>query len=185
MKALKASALTLMIALTVCPMPASGLKAAADGEAKRDVGACNAGGPSPVIGTEAANFSLKDLDGKSVELKAMRGKVVLLDFWATWCPPCRVEMPHLEKLHREFRDRGLLVVGINTEDAKTARSFMKKNKYTFTTLIDGDLKTSGAYGVDSLPTVFVIDREGKIASHCVGAQSEEELREAIKKAGVE
>ncbi|HKG21132.1 MAG TPA: redoxin domain-containing protein [Blastocatellia bacterium] len=144
------------------------------------------GGPtSPFVGKEASDLNLKDLSGKQVELKSLRGKVVLLDFWATWCAPCREEMPHLEKLHRELKDKGLLVVGINTEDAKSARSFMKKYGYTFMTLIDGDGAASMSYRVDAIPTVFVINKEGKITGHYVGGRSEEDLREAIKRAGVE
>jgi len=139
---------------------------------------------SPFVGKEAEDFKLKDLNGKNVELKSLRGKVVVLDFWATWCAPCREEMPHLEKLHRELKDKGLVVVGINTEDAKAARSFMKKYEYTFMTLID-DGNASVIYKIDAIPTVFVIDKEGKITSHYIGAQSEETLREAIKKAGIE
>ncbi|HYP26206.1 MAG TPA: redoxin domain-containing protein [Blastocatellia bacterium] len=144
----------------------------------------NRGPRSPFIGKEAADFKLKDVSGKKVELKSLRGNVVVLDFWATWCLPCREEMPHLEKLHREFKDKGLLVVGINVEDSKAARSFMKKYDYTFMTLID-DGNTSVVYRVEGIPTVFVIGKDGKITDHYVGAQSEEELREAIKRAGIE
>ncbi|HVF90474.1 MAG TPA: redoxin domain-containing protein [Blastocatellia bacterium] len=143
------------------------------------------GQASPFVGKEASDLSLKDMSGKRVELKSLRGKVVLLDFWATWCAPCREEMPHLEKLHRELKDKGLLVVGINTEDAKSARSFMKKYGYTFMTLIDGDGAAATSYKVDAIPTVFVIDKEGKITGHYIGGRSEEDLREAIKRAGVE
>ena len=144
----------------------------------------NSGPTSRFVGKEADDFKLKDLSGKRVELKSLRGKIVLLDFWATWCLPCREEMPALEKLHREYKDKGLMVVGINTEDAKSARSFMKKYGYTFMTLID-DGNASVIYRVEAIPTVFVIDKEGKITDHYVGAQTEEELREAIKRAGIE
>jgi thiol-disulfide isomerase/thioredoxin len=139
---------------------------------------------SPFVGKEAEDFKLKDPSGKKVELKSLRGKVVMLDFWATWCLPCRDEMPHLEKLYREFKDKGLVVVGINVEDAKTARAFMKQFGYTFLTLID-DGNVSVIYRVEGIPTVFVIDKDGKITDHYVGAQSEEELRGAIKRAGLE
>lgn len=169
--------------------PPSGAKLVDDFAAPRAAGRGAAdtetGEPaSPFVGKEAGDFTLKDPDGKKVELKSLRGKVVVLDFWATWCLPCREEMPHLEKLHRELKDKGLVIIGINTEDAKAARSFMKKYDYTFMTLID-DGKASATYGIDAIPTVFVIDKAGKVTSHYVGAQSEETLRRAIKKAGVE
>jgi peroxiredoxin/outer membrane lipoprotein-sorting protein len=169
--------------------PPSGAKLvddfAAPSTAKRNVADTATGEPaSRFVGKEADDFKLKDLNGKKVELKSLRGNVVVLDFWATWCAPCREEMPHLEKLHREFKDKGLMIVGINTEDAKAARSFMKKYDYTFMTLID-DGNASVIYRVEAIPTVFVLDKEGKITSHYIGAQSEEVLREAIRKAGIE
>lgn len=169
--------------------PPSGAKLVDDfsdpGAGRRGVADAETGEPaSPFIGKEAGGFTLKDPDGKKVELKSLRGKVVVLDFWATWCPPCREEMPHLEKLHRELKDKGLVIIGINTEDAKAARSFMKKYDYTFMTLID-DGSASNIYRIDAIPTVFVIDKAGKITSHYIGAQTEEVLRRAIKKAGIE
>ncbi|HXG66496.1 MAG TPA: redoxin domain-containing protein [Blastocatellia bacterium] len=140
--------------------------------------------PRGLAGRMAKDFTLNGLDGKPVALKDLRGKVVLLDFWASWCAPCRIEMPHLEKLHREYKDKGLVVLGVNDEDAATARAFLKSKGYTFPTLVDDKREVSELYEVESIPTVFVINREGKIVVHYIGARSEKELRDALKKAGM-
>ncbi len=83
-----------------------------------------------LTGKEAAGFKLKDINGKEFNLHSLRGNVVLLDFWATWCGPCLVELPHIEKLHREFKDKGLVVLGINAEEAEVASAFMKLRRVT-------------------------------------------------------
>lgn len=138
-------------------------------------------------GREAFDFTLKDLDGREVNLKSLRGKVVLLSFWATWCGPCRAEMPLIEKLHREFKDRGLVVLGINSESPEIAREFFRKNKYTFTSLVDDRGEVFRSYQASSIPMVVVIGRDGKILATRVGyspQMSEYELRDFLKKAGI-
>ena len=142
-------------------------------------------GKSEWVGKEAPEFQLKDIGGKEVSLKSLRGKVVLIDFWASWCGPCRYEMPHVEKLHQELKEKGLIVLGINDEEREVAEDFVKKNNYTFSTLTDVDRQVTGSYRVTSIPTVFIVDRQGRIASHFVGARSESELRSGLKQAGIE
>jgi len=143
-------------------------------------------GASPMDGTAAADFALKDLAGKSHTLKGLRGKVVLLDFWATWCGPCRITMPRIARLHEEYKAKGLEVLSINVgEPIMKARDYMKKNGYTFTTLLDGNRRVSTDYKVNGIPTLVVVDRDGTISSYLVGAHSEETLRGALAKAGVE
>jgi len=137
-----------------------------------------------LAGTEASDFTLKDLDGKEVALKELRGTVVLLDFWASWCGPCRMELPHIEKLHREFKDKGLVVLGVNNEPPETARAFVKKKEYTFPTLVDADRGVANRYQVTGIPAVFVIDKDGKIVAHYVGLRSEADLRAALRRAGL-
>ena len=134
---------------------------------------------------EAADFTLKDLEGRVVNLNNLRGKVVLLDFWASWCPPCQRELPLIEKLHKEFKDKGLVVLGVNDEGAKVAQDFNKARNFTFPTVEDVQHEVFELYHVEAFPTVFVIDKEGEISTHYVGMQSEEELRLALKKAGIE
>jgi peroxiredoxin/outer membrane lipoprotein-sorting protein len=137
-------------------------------------------------GQPAADFTLKGLDGVSLTLSKLRGKVVLLDFWATWCGPCRIEMPRVQKLHKEFHDKGLVVLGVNLrETPDRAREFMKKYGYTFGSLLDAKAEVAERYQVEGIPTLFVIDRKGQIAAHFVGVREEEDLRQALKKAGIE
>ncbi len=141
------------------------------------------GEATQVTGTQAPDFSLKDVDGRSVDLRSLAGKAVVVDFWATWCPPCREEMPHLEQLHRQLRDRGLVVLGLDVgEDADTVREFARKNDYTFTLLLGAEPDVSARYHVDGYPTVFVIDRAGKIAARLGGSAQESDLRAAVKNA---
>jgi thiol-disulfide isomerase/thioredoxin len=137
-------------------------------------------------GQEASDFTLADLEGRKHSLKAQRGRVVMLDFWATWCGPCRMQMPNVDKLHKEFHDKGLVVYAINQqESADKARRYLDKYKYTTTTLLDSDGQVGNSYKVTGIPSLVVIDREGKIAAHMVGVHSEADLRKALRKAGLE
>jgi thiol-disulfide isomerase/thioredoxin/outer membrane lipoprotein-sorting protein len=136
-------------------------------------------------GKPAIDFALKDLAGRPHSLKALRGKVVLLDFWATWCGPCRMTMPRVAKIHRDYQTKGVEVLSINVgETAAQAGAYVKKNGYTFTTLLDGNREVAANYQVNGIPTLVVIDRTGKISSYLVGAHDESALREALAKAGV-
>jgi peroxiredoxin/outer membrane lipoprotein-sorting protein len=136
-------------------------------------------------GKKAEDFTLSDLDGKPVKLSSLRGKVVLLDFWATWCGPCRIEMPSIQKLHREFKTRGLIVLGINygEEEAKV-RPYLIKNGYDFRILLDRQQAVGQRYQVSGIPALFIIDRAGTIRSHFVGVRDEDTLREALAEAGI-
>ena len=136
------------------------------------------------IGKEATDFTLKDLDGKEFNLQSLRGKVVLLDFWATWCGPCRVELPYIEKLHREFKDKDLLVLGIDDEEPEVARDFMKKSGYTFTTLVDDQHAAAQSYQINLIPQVLIIGKDGKVVNHYFGTKGEDELRAGLQKAGI-
>jgi len=133
-----------------------------------------------LVGTPAAQFALKDLNGKPVTSTSLRGKVVVLDFWASWCGPCRETMPEVEKLHREFKDKGLVVFGVNDEEAETARQFIQKNGYTFPTLLDEGSELSDQYGVQAIPQTLIIDRDGKVFAHFFGTGEGENLRQAVK-----
>ena len=136
-------------------------------------------------GQMAADFTLPDLEGQQHRLASMRGKVVLLDFWATWCGPCRRQMPLVEKLGEEFKDQDLVVYAVNQGEAsETARTFLDKMHYTTTTLLDQKGEVGREYKVSGIPTLVIIDRDGKIAAHFVGVHTEEQLREGLKKAGL-
>ncbi len=139
--------------------------------------------PSAFVGKDAIAFALKDLDGNQVDLQSLKGKVVLLDFWASWCGPCVAEMPHIEKLHKDFKDKGLVVLGLNNEEVEVASAYVKNKGYTFTTLFDEGKEVAMRYGVSGIPQVFIIDREGKIKWHArgYGPGKEVELRSAVEK----
>ena len=117
-------------------------------------------------GEVAPEFSLRDINNKPVALADYRGKVVLLNFWATWCQPCQVEMPHLQKMQDELGEKGLVVLSVSIDDARAAsmvKPLIKRNKYTFTVLLDKDTKVVAKYNPDkTLPYTAVIDREGRI-----------------------
>jgi peroxiredoxin len=141
-------------------------------------------GGGAMVGREAFDFALKDLSGREVSLKTLRGKVILINFWASWCGPCRVEMPYLEKLHREFKGKDVVILGINDERPEVARGFLEKNGYTFSTLVDERREVARNYQVSGIPQVFVIGRDGRVVTHYVGAHSEGDFRAALTKAGV-
>ncbi|MGH9753415.1 MAG: redoxin domain-containing protein [Blastocatellia bacterium] len=137
---------------------------------------------SRLVGRDAVAFALKDLDGNRVDMRALKGKVVLLDFWASWCGPCVAEAPHIEKLHRDFKNKGLVVLGLSSEEPEVARKFVKKKGYTFTTLVDEAGEVSMKYGISSIPQVFIIDRDGKVKWHArdYSPGKEVELRSATE-----
>ena len=130
----------------------------------------------------APDFSLKDSDGKVVHLSDYRGKVVLLDFWATWCGYCREALPSIELLHRGLKDK-VAVFGIDDEAADVARDYLQKFGYTLPTLIDLKDTAVNLYHLDGWPTTVLIDSEGKIAFYEVGFEAEK-LRDALRKVGV-
>ncbi|MGH9426798.1 MAG: TlpA family protein disulfide reductase, partial [Terriglobia bacterium] len=137
------------------------------------------------IGSEAADFQLKDLEGREIQLKGLRGNVVLLNFWATWCGPCRLEMPVVEKLHQQFHGKGLRVFGVNDEDIDTIRDYVAEHEYSFPTLMDTNQQAMNLYRIRGIPTMVVIDREGKIAQYRLGLSRENDLRAWLRKAGIE
>ncbi len=138
-----------------------------------------------VLQKEAPEFALKGLDGKEVRLTSLRGKTVLIDFWASWCRPCVEALPHIQKLHEEFKEKGLVVLGINAEPAEVARKFAQEKGYTFTTLTDEGKAVWGLYKVQGIPTTLVIDKDGIVQSYTVGYRAEEDIRAALAQAGVE
>jgi thiol-disulfide isomerase/thioredoxin len=118
-----------------------------------------------------ADFSLKLVDGRTVTLGAFRGRVVFLNFWATWCPPCRDEMPSMEILYRRFRDQGLELIAVDImESSKTVSAFLSDNKLSFPAALDSNGHVSGRYGIQSIPATFIIDRDGKIILYTVGGR---------------
>jgi peroxiredoxin len=116
-------------------------------------------------------FTLDDSDGKTVSLGDFKGKVVLLNFWATWCAPCREEMPAFEKLHKRFAGEGLAIVCIaDYEPREKVLKYLREHEFTYKILIDEPGKVSEAYKAIVLPTTFIIDREGRAIGRAVGAR---------------
>lgn len=132
-----------------------------------------------MVNQRAADFVLESLEGQKVQLAELKGKVVVLDFWATWCPPCRKEMPSLEKLYKELSSEGFAFLSVSNEDEGTIRKFAKSNQYSLPMFADKGGKVSRRYAIRYYPTLFVLDREGVVRQHLFGGRSEAQLREAI------
>ncbi|MGE5849989.1 MAG: peroxiredoxin family protein [Candidatus Methylomirabilota bacterium] len=118
---------------------------------------------------EAPDFTLKDLNSRKVRLADFRGKVVFLNFFATWCVPCRTEMPAMERLHRDFKGKGLVVLAVDIqESARTVRPFMRELQLSFPALLDEDGSVATMYAVRPVPATYLISRDGRIAWRAFG-----------------
>lgn len=143
-------------------------------------------GVEDLKGKPAPDFELSTIDGSTVKLSDQKGKVVLLDFWSTWCPPCVAALPHVQKLadDKELAEKGLVVWAVNVGEKKPRiESFLKQNNYTFIVPHDSNLTTLKAYGIEGIPTQIVVGRDGKIVHVGVGFSGEEgnkKLDEIIK-----
>ena len=127
------------------------------------------GSRPPMVGGPAPEFTLKDLKGHPVSLADYRGKVVLLNFWATWCEPCKKEMPEMQAAYEKFKDRGFVVLSVNFgEDSDPAGAFAHHGLLTFPILLDPKVSVAARYGVVSLPVSFFIDSEGIIQERVFG-----------------
>jgi peroxiredoxin len=134
------------------------------------------------VGRDAPRFSLLDLNGREVTLSAMRGKVLVLDFWATWCGPCIAEMPTLETIEADYKAKGVELWGVSSEEPPVVKKWLSQNQKTLRTLVDVEGDTSEEYGVEGIPALVVIGRDGKIRSYYIGNQAEPSLRTAIEAA---
>ena len=113
----------------------------------------------------APGFSLLDTQGKTVALSDFKGKVVFIDFWATWCPPCRISMPEVEKLYADYQGKAVQVLGLNLdENGDNARRFVERKKTPYPVLLAGDSDISSAYGVGGIPHFVLIDKEGRLVN---------------------
>ena len=133
---------------------------------------------------QKAKFSLKDLTGKKWSLRNLHGKVVLVNFWATWCLPCLKELPELEALYNRFQSQGLVVLAISDEDAAMLRKYLARYPYSFPILHDPARRTGKNYGVESVPRTFVYDREGRLVAMAMDQRNESQLLEMLAKAGL-
>jgi len=144
-------------------------------------------GPSRTPGmarvTEAPDFSLESLDGKSMRLSDLRGKAVLLNFWATWCVPCKIEMPWLVELQQEYGPQGLQIVGVAMDDSskEDIAEFAKKMGVNYPVLL-GKNDVADAYAVPAMPESFFIDRDGRIVDKILGLKGKADIEDSIRKA---
>ena len=121
-------------------------------------------------GRKAPNFRLEDLRGKKVELKHFRGKLVLLNFWATWCGPCKEEMPSMEALYNQFKEKDFVFLAISVDygGVKSVNEFIEKQRYTFPVLIDPKCETLDLFGIKGIPTTLLIDKKGLMVGKTIG-----------------
>jgi peroxiredoxin len=134
---------------------------------------------------ERPEFTLKDLSGKTWTFAELRGKVVLVNFWATWCPPCSKEMPDLESLYGRFGSKGLVVLGISDEEAAKVEPFTRERKVSFPVLLDPGRKVNEMFVVEGIPKSFVYDREGKLVAQSIDMRTEKQFLEMLGHAGLE
>ncbi len=138
----------------------------------------------PDMGSQAPDFQLIDLQGNWQVLPDYRGKVVLLNFWATWCGPCRVEMPSMERVYQDLKDEGFAILAISSDPQGSivTRPFVASQGLTFPILHDSDYQVSGSYGVRTLPMSFLIDRNGTLTQRVFGARdwNSAEARQLIR-----
>jgi peroxiredoxin len=125
-----------------------------------------------------------DLHGKKWTLKSLRGKVVLLNFWATWCPPCRKEMPDLEALYNRFKDRGFVILAISDEEASKVDPFITERKITYPVLLDPGRKVNGLFQIDGIPKSFVYDRSGKLVAQSMDMRTRNQFLGMLAQAGL-
>jgi peroxiredoxin/outer membrane lipoprotein-sorting protein len=143
------------------------------------------GGDSLLLGQRAPEFTAQDLAGHEVARSSFQGKPVLVNFWATWCAPCREQMPKIQEIQRALADKGLVVLAINHgEPPDVARKYIDEHLYSFRVLLDRDKAIAGMFSVSALPALFLIDRDGNVRAQYNGYNKDLDLREVLRKIGL-
>ena len=142
-------------------------------------------GRPPLVGSPAPEIALKDLQGQEVKLSDLHGKIVLLNFWATWCKPCKEEMPAMQASYDKLRDQGFVVLAVNElEDTDKVIEHIRTHGHTFLVVMDHDNRVANRYGVVGLPASFFIDRQGIVREHIFGnLLTEERIAELVRQYG--
>jgi thiol-disulfide isomerase/thioredoxin len=150
-----------------------------------EVGLGAIGDRAPIVHEPAPDFVLRDLDGRVVKLSDLKGNVVWVNFWASWCIPCKRELPDIQKLYDEKRDAGLMVLEVNyQEDSDTARGFFEARSLKLTSLLDNSGSVYEEYRLQGLPDSFFVDRDGNLAAMQFGFLTEAKMRERLAAAGL-
>ncbi len=136
------------------------------------------------VDIEKADFTLKDLHGKKVTLSQLRGKIVLINFWAPWCPGCRLEMPDLDAIYTHFQSQGLVVLSITNDNSFNVSSFVQGSGYHPTVLLDTDSKTIKEFHITGIPKIYVFDRDGKLVAQSMDQCSQRQMLTMLAKAGL-
>jgi peroxiredoxin len=132
-----------------------------------------------------ADFTLRDLQGKEWNLRSLRGKVVLVNFWATWCPPCRKEIPDLESLYQRFKGQGLIVLGVSHDDVSKIESFVAGHGMTYPVLVDANRQVSDLFAVEGIPQTYVFNRDGKLVAEALDMRTQKQFLRMLAQAGLE
>lgn len=127
------------------------------------------------------DFTLMDLDGNEISLSDFNGKVLILNFWATWCPPCREEIPDFVEVYNEYESKDVQFIGVSNEDISTLRSFVEDYNINYPILID-NANVASKWGINAIPTTFMLDRDGKVIFKNIGMMTREQLENNIKDA---
>ncbi|AFM42847.1 Peroxiredoxin [Desulfosporosinus acidiphilus SJ4] len=134
-------------------------------------------------GNLAPDFELENADGKAIKLSSFRGKKVVVNFWASWCPPCRLEIPEIEKYYTQNKNTGIEILGVNLTTAEksqaTVTSFIKANSITFPVLLDKDGDAAHLYDISSIPASFILDSRGVIQEKVVGPMTYDSMQEML------
>lgn len=129
------------------------------------------------IGDKAPDFQLKTLTGETVKLSSLKGKKVMLNFWATWCPPCKAEMPVMEQFYKQANKKDLVILAVNIDTQNDVKGFAKKDGITFPILLDTDNTVNTTYGIMSIPTTYFIDRNGVIQNKYTGEMTKDIMQQ--------
>ena len=133
---------------------------------------------------QRADFTLTDLQGQAWTLQALRGKVVMVNFWATWCDPCRREMPDLETLYRRFKKQGLVVLAISDDDVGKVKQLLAEKRFTYPVLLDPGRKVTDLFRIEGIPKSFVYDRDGKLVAQAIDMRTRGQFLEMLAQAGL-